>query len=104
MPPWVDALFVITVATAAILVGSFVGARRGLKQAEDKVDQENAKLIAALTERVRLLEKSNAEKDVTIATLNSTVATLNSDIVVLRTDLETERRLTVRLGLRPDKS
>ena len=98
MPPWVEFVFLAAAAIVAAIVGSIVGARRGLKAAEDAADKETTKLVAALSERVRLLETANAEKDGTIAQQNTTIATLTTRVATLERDLEMERRITARLG------
>ena len=87
MQPIAEGVFLVFAAIVAAIMGSIVGARRGIKAAEDRSDQETQKLVKALTDRVSLLERANAEKDATIATQNTIIATLTTRVSSLEADL-----------------
>lgn len=89
-----------SIAVAAV-VAVIVGRRRGIDQVEDRADSEIKRLVDAQGERLRLLEKANAEKDLTIAAQNQTIAgltakqaELQSKVAELEHQLAVERRVT----------
>lgn len=97
------AAFILSAGTivVAAVTAVVVGRRRGIDQVEDRADGEIKRLVDAQGERLRLLEKANVEKDLTIAAQNRTIAELTAKQHALQTkvaDLEhqlaVERRVT----------
>ena len=94
---------ILSVGAIAVagLVAVIVGRRRGIDQVEAQADGEIKRLVDAQGERLRLLEKANAEKDLTIAAQNQTIASLTvkqqelqSKVAELEHQLAIERRVT----------
>jgi hypothetical protein len=92
---------VILVAAVTAVAG---GRARGIAQVEDRADGEIKRLVDAQGERLLLLEKANAEKDLTIAAQNKTIAGLTAkqaDLQAKVADLEhqlaVERRVTANM-------